>query len=545
MKRITPIVLGMLCLLPAALRAESSQDITRLFPQDSHFAVKIRSMDRLDAIAKEWIPYLRQFDAAEVADVLEKMPLSAIFAKESKLDITMLDRTKACYMVMAPPGGPEVEQPMLVGHAAPGTALEGEKEMPEGYFAVQRGSALIAARKPTLALAPRRTPTKTLDGDIVFHVYAADLNRIYKEQIDGAFAMGTMRAAGMPLPPAVQPMIAPLMKSIQGAVKATQSIDYALTWKGDHAIGQGLIATNPESEFHKSLKSVGAAGQPGLAALLPDDAFLIYDFHAEGMGQMMKALGGKEDETGPSVGAAVRQLLSLTSAFSESLSGESAGSMSMAGMMAANVTSIAKLKEGVDVAKMFDAFDAAKMNEAFKAVGLPLQMKLHKNTLKHGEIALHRLEMRSDHPQFGMLAAMMQTYLAAGHGHLVSVMSPTGADDVRSILDRLAAGKARGSAHLTEMARLGGKRNMGLTINVSALRNVMMMGAMLMPEVAQIANAIPDGFVFSTAVDVSSGNIEWKGNWPVAQIAKVAGAVNGMKPGKKAKKPAEKDEDFD
>ncbi len=536
--RLTCIVLGLLCLLPAAIRAESAVDLTQLFPQDAHFTFRIKSLDRLDAITREMIPLLRQLGATEEADMLGKAPLSTIAGAESGINLEWLDRKKPVYMVAADPRKGEV---MVVANTAAGVTWEGEKELKNGAVAVQRGSTMMAGLPPSLQLAPSNKPTKMLEGDLVFHAYAANLNRIYKEQIDAGFAMGTMRAAGMPLPPVAQKMIAPIMKSIQGAVQATTSIGYALTWKGDHALGHGLIATDPASNFHAMLKKSGPAGASQLARYLPGDAIFMFDLHAAPgwpLADVGAAAGGEAGQG--KLGAAILRLLSLSSAFSESLTGESAGSLAMAGMMGANITSIAKLKQGVDVSKMFDKLDVAAMNKEFADLNIPLTFEFKKNILKHGEINMHQLVMQSNHPNIAMVAGMMQHYIAAGHGHLIAVMSPTGADDVRTLLDRISAGKARDSLHLKQMDRFGRARTMGLTLNVSALKQVLMTFAMMAPEMAKLANAIPDDLAVSTAVTTSNGNIEWKGNWPLGKFAAIAEVMNGG-----GAKPKSDDEEFD
>ena len=85
MHKITLLVLGLLCLVPAALRAEEEKagDVTTQVPKNSPLFIRVKSIDRVDAVAKEAIGILEMVGAKEEAAALKEMPLSTIFAAET------------------------------------------------------------------------------------------------------------------------------------------------------------------------------------------------------------------------------------------------------------------------------------------------------------------------------------------------------------------------------------------------------------------------------------------------------------------------------
>jgi hypothetical protein len=236
------------------------------------------------------------------------------------------------------------------------------------------------------------------------------------------------------------------------------------------------------------------------------------------------------------------QVLSPAAAFSDKLTGRAATAVSIMGM-SGNAVTLCELKPGVDAKTLFDGLDAAKINEALKKVGIPITYELQKAVAKHGETELHRFGLSSENPMVAMSLATMQGCMAARGNLLYVAMSPTGEDDLKVLLDKVQRDeKVTDNPHAQAMARLGRGYNIGFTFNVGALKQPIRMFAMFgVPnEVVQAVQAIPDVLTLSTAITFPDGNIRWRGDWPVKDVAKAAEAI--MKSMPQAKKP-EKGED--
>jgi hypothetical protein len=95
------------------------------------------------------------------------------------------------------------------------------------------------------------------------------------------------------------------------------------------------------------------------------------------------------------------------------------------------------------------------------------------------------------------------------------------------------------------MAQLGRARHFGLTLNLATLKPFLQMLPMfvpgLPPEVAQGVNAMPDELFLSTAFNFQGGDVHWRGDWPVQEVAKI---VESMRPKKPAEGTEQEEEDF-
>jgi hypothetical protein len=134
---------------------------------------------------------------------------------------------------------------------------------------------------------------------------------------------------------------------------------------------------------------------------------------------------------------------------------------------------------------------------------------------------------------FAMQFAAMQGYWAAENGIIFMSMSPTAEDDIKAVIDRVRRGeKAADHPHAAAMARLGRGHNIGMTFNLAALKPMAMMFGMFgMPrEMIQAFQNIPDVLALSTAVTFPDGNIRWRGDWPVKEVAKVAESIRKAMP---------------
>jgi hypothetical protein len=545
MRKTTLLALGLLCLLPAALRAQEADGadaLTAQVPTGSPLFIRVRSLDRADAVAKDARGLLALLGAKHEAEALEKAPLSAILAEETGLDLAALDRGRPLYFVMTRPR----DDALILGHPAEGAAWEGQRAARNGMFMELRDGAFLAGEGDQLLLEKRGAPTACLDGDVVVHVYVGDLTERHKEAIDGAFAQAAMMGAGMPMvPDNVRALVLPVVTAVKSGVYSVESFDYALTWKNNGIIeAEGRFATKPRSPLRQLLKRAGAPGTNPMVAYLPADAFVTWDWVGapDWPGKEIEAM--LDNALGEGAAGGLGTLINPVGPLAPHLTGRSVGCAARLTMTGATSLAISELKEGTDTATLFDQFNVDAVNAALAKNGIPLKVRFDKAFAKHGETELHRLTMQSENLQIGLAVSAMQTFLAAENGHLFVCRSPTAQADLMDLLDKVRKGGADAAdhPHAQAMARLGGKHNLGLTIDFGALKPFGMMLGLLAPEVGQAFSKLPDEMLFSTAATFSGGDIHWRGDWPARQMAEVAAR---MMPAPEAKKPEPEKEEED
>ena len=548
MRNLMLFMLGLLLVVPAAVRAQDGAaqaeveapkeavGPTGQIPKDSPICVRVKSLDRVDVIAKELIPILKAFGAVKEAAMLEAAPASALVFMQAGMDAASVDKTKPLFMGMT-----KSEKPVFLFH--PAAAWEGDRPLRDGFVARLKDGVGVAGPKTALDGATRGVPTRTLDGDAVVHVYLGDLVEANKEDIENQFAQAAMQVAGNAgLPETVRAVVPHVLSGLKEAAFSVESFDYALTWKAGSVEAEGLLRTKPRTALRALLQRAGKPGDASdLVGYLPKDSIMTYDgvvtpdWPLKEMGAMIQKAVGED------AGAAIVQLLGTMLPFSQQLTGRQASAVGMAGMMNLSVTSLAELKEGVDPKTVFAKYDVAGINAALKKFEVPLTYTLEKAVAKHGEVELHRVSMASEHPMLGAALAMSQTYLAADNGHLFMVVSATAEDDIKILIDQVRKGAKIEHPHSKIMATLGREHNMGLSFNLSALKPLAMMAGMfgVPPELTQAIQNLPDNMMLATSITIADGDIHWRGNWPVKEIAKIAEA---MTPGAGG---ADNDEDFD
>ncbi len=521
MRKLLTLILGLALFSPGSLRAGEPDAVTAELPAGTHLVIHVRSIDRVDMVAKAIAPLVKMFGPAEGA-MLENVKVSDLFQKETGVDLAIVDRAKPIYLALVNPGS---KSPLVVAH--PQGRFDGEKNLPEGMVAKTRGAALVVAQRADLELAGRGTPVPIVAGDVGVHVFVSHLTTKYKDQIDQGFGQVAMQAAAQgDLPDPIRKLVTEVVSASKNIVNATESIDYALTWDNGDALAEGLIRFKDDSGVRKVLRRAGKGGGSDLLGYLPTNALLTVDSRTP-PDMMMNEFGAMLDRAfGEGKGKALLKLMNAGGAVTDSLTGETVASISMQGMSGSTVT-LARLKPGVDPAKMFETYDIKGANEAFTQLEIPIKLKLEKNFAKHGETALHRVTFESENFQIAVLAANLTTFICAENGVLFSVQSPTAEEDLAGLLDRFRKGEKKENAHMRAMAKLGPNRHMGITFNATALKDVLAMVAMFVPQAGAVANAIPDDFAFSTAMTLKDGNLHWRGNWPVKKIATVVKAVMG------------------
>jgi len=540
-----PLALGLLLLVPVAHAQEDGEAAplpphpTVHVPKWSPICVRLSSLDRMDVVVKEALPLLKAIGLGQQVAPLEHMPASVLFFSMSGLDAATVDKSRPVYMGLA-----GEDDPVFVFHAAEGAAWEGDKALMGGFVGQLRGGAVVCGSPGAVKAETRGAPAKFLDGDVVVHVFLDEITTRYREQIEGGLAQAAMQAGGAPIPDAARALVLPVMGAVKDTIYGAQSFDYALSWKDVTLWSEGLLRTKEGSGLRKFFAGAGAPGDTSdLVAFLPKDGFVFTD-GVVNPGWPMDQIGAMLDRAlGEGKGKALLTIIDQSASLSPFLSGRHASCVALGGMMSMSVTTIGALKEGVDPKTVFANYSVEEANAAMAKVGFPLEMKLDKAIAKHGDTELHRLTMQSERPELAMALAMMQTYFAAEGGHFFMVMAPTAEDDLRTLIDQVRAGtRVEDHPHSKAMARLGRGRNMGITINVGAIKPMAMGMAMFMPpQAVQGIGKLPYELFLSTSITMHGGDLHWRGNWPVAEIAKVVAAFN---PQPAAKEKVKEEEEF-
>ena len=72
-----------------------------------------------------------------------------------------------------------------------------------------------------------------------------------------------------------------------------------------------------------------------------------------------------------------------------------------------------------------------------------------------------------------------------------------------------------------------------------------MMLNMFAPQVGKVVQNLPDNLTMSTAITMADGNIHWRGDWPVKEMAAFAVTLKEMAEGAVLPGGKAPDEDFD
>ncbi len=521
-------------LLLGALRAEDEvgqkvpTDQTAQIPKTSPVCVRLPSLSRFDAIAKQFLPMMELFGDPGIKQMVGAGASNAALVSLG-LDPASFDRTAPIYMGLSHEG----EKPFIILKPAAENGITGEKELPEGMKLVVSGGLVHVGMPDAITGERRGTATKMLKGDFAAHVYVGELTTRYKEDIEqglGMFqAMFDMQLAGGQIPMKIESE--PIVGAARGVVYGIDSVAYSLTFGEDRVTTEGMIMTKAESGLRKFLARAGAPRENSLADYLPAEALITMDYSAASdwpgaeIAEFAKGTVGKE------TGDAIAQMIAMSKPLWGALTGRSAMSLTMQGMMGYNLHSIYELKEGADINTMIDKFDVAALNKAAKELGMPIEYKLEKNIGKHGETSLHKMSASSEAPELQMALMMATYYIAAEGRNLYMVMSMNAELEIKDLIDRVRKGEAKPGAHSKAMDRLGRARNMGFTLNFGALKAMAMMAAMIDPQAGQMMGALPDEMYMSTALAVHDGDIHWKGDIPLKQILKVAADIKAMQGG--------------
>ena len=108
MRNLTLCVLSLLLVVPPIVRAQDGgETATAHIPKSSPMCIRVKSLDRVDAIAKELVPMMKIFGMDREAAMLEREAASALIFKEAGMDAAAVDRSKPVYIGMAAKDGKE------------------------------------------------------------------------------------------------------------------------------------------------------------------------------------------------------------------------------------------------------------------------------------------------------------------------------------------------------------------------------------------------------------------------------------------------------
>ena len=518
-------------------------DQTAQIPKASSICLRLPSLERMDAIAKRFVGVAEMMEGAEAKNLIEAGVTNAFFMQMG-LDPTGFDRKAPIYLAFME----GQEDPYMLMTPAKENGIKGEKELMGGQAKlIVKDGVVHVSTAELLAAEKRGTAVKLLKGDLALKVLVSERVERHKERIEGA--MGEMKGEAkreMENAPIDVPFeLDAMFDAMKEALYGIQDVQYALTVDEKYLLTEGLITTKAESSLRKMFARAGAPMENSMADYLPEEAFLTVDSAVTPDWPILELTQFLKKAAGAEAAEAFGQMISVTKPMWSSLTGRSAVSMTMQGIMGFNMHGMYELKAGTDASKLFDSFDVEKMNAAMAKMELPIKYVMEKNIAKHGETALHKMSLTSDDPDMQMLLMMSTYYLAAEGNHMFMVMSMNPELEITDLIDRVRKGQPKAGAHSKAMDRLSRKRNMGMTINFGALKPLLVMLAMGdgTGQMNAYLNAMPDQLLMSTALSVHDGDIHWRGDLPLQQILKMIDDIKALQGGEDGADPG--DSEFD
>ena len=585
-------LLVLLLLTPFLFAGEAPDPVTKLLPQKCRMCLRVSSMDRLDELAKELQRIVKLIDK-DTGDFVRRLPLSASFVHDLGLDASdPFDRTKPFYVAFLD------EDVLFYLPLEDGKKWEGGRQLEGGRIGVARGGMICIGKPGILALPLRDTAVPFMAGDAGVKVFVDELLEDHKNMIEAA-AAGVM--APIPGGPGMGDL-REMIDGLSGVAEDIQAIDYTLTWKQGRLESEGLIRVKDGATLRTFLARVGPPGDNALTGFLPDKQFLTLDFVAKPgwpATEFMEALADElkqqevqeakknEDQAQParpqqegeiprqeqqvpepepqpqppapdekpSEKAAPKDVRALAQAFGvnmhlwEHTTGKMAMGISLAAM-SGTITTIIEGKKGADLNAALMKLDPDAMNAAAKKTGAPFTFVFEPRAVNHNGVEIHRLERTFDAAAMGGMAmpfmpkkVELTTCYATVNGLVLTVstavVDPTA--DMQKLIDRVQKGERHEPPHVKALDRLGRRHNIGLTINAGALK---VLGGPLafFPEIAQVLFLMPDDLSMSTVISVWDGNIHWRGDWPVEEVAKIVDTIQQQEEARRlAQKPEEED----
>ncbi len=588
-------LLALLLLTPFLFAGEAPDPVTKLLPQKCRMCLRVSSMDRLDELGKELQRVVKLIDK-DTGDFVRRLPLSASFIHGLGLDASdPFDRTKPVYVAFLDEGV------LFYLPLEDGKKWEGERKFKDGRIGVGRGGMICIGEPEFLAMPLRDRAVPFMTGDAGVKIFVDELFSDHRNAIQAAAAGAMPPIPGGPGMGDLREMIDDLSE----VAEDIQAVDYALTWKQGRLESEGLVRIKDGAALRAFLARVGPPGDNDLTGFLPDRQFLTLDFVAKPgwpgtellkvVADHLKELKAEADKKEkaeadkkekqeqpaqpqqegeiprqeqqapepqqpaptekppaaeklePKDVRALARAFGLNTHLWEHTTGKMAIGVSLKGM-SGTITTIIEGKKGADLNAALMKLDPDAMNAAAKKVEAPFTFAFAPRAGNHNGVEIHRLKRTFDPAVMGGMPMMPQkveftTCYATVNGLVLTVSSaiadPTA--DMQTLIDRVQKGERHEPPHLKALDRLGRRHNIGVTINAGALKAL---GGQLfmLPEIAQVLFLMPDDLSMSTVISVWDGNIHWRGDWPVEEVAKIVDTIQQQEEARRlAQKPEEED----
>ncbi len=396
--------------------------------------------------------------------------------------------------------------------------------LPEGAaperLTVRHGFLIGADSRGGVNWVPRRQPVMFPAGDFSLVVRLGALIDQNRALID-EFAMrdpGQLEAMGVP---AVA--VAALRVNQSFMRKAFNGVDefrYGLTFDGESVVSSGSLTARPGSAMARAFATAAAAAGPAhdLARFLPREA--LYVSESSGVAVRADALLMEllEAELGKDAGRCVNALLSPALLFREHLTGRAASAVDIRNILAPGTSSFWELKPGTPIEQALVKFDVAPLNARLKALAIPARFVYDASIAKQAGVAIHRLQLKIDHPQFAALASQRKFCLAATNGLFLSYGGMDAVRGIRRLISRSGTDGKRDHPHLVAMKRLMPNRHAGLSFNLGALKPLAGLAASFVPELADFVRSLPGEIYLSTAIRLERTAMHFRGDWSLKTI---------------------------
>ncbi|MEE8106466.1 MAG: hypothetical protein V3T86_13095 [Planctomycetota bacterium] len=546
MRLLSTLILFVLA-APAVMAGETAEPVTAFFPKRAKIALRLPSLDRLDAIALQVHPFVQMVDR-DAAASMRRLPLSATVIHGLGLDAEdPFDRTRPMFVTF----DFLTEENMLFLPIEPGSRWV-PRELKDEKTGEVRGDYLCIAKEALLALETRGRATPFLGGDVGIKVYIAELADENRTLIEVGLAKLLEELAGAPLGAIDARKLSAAVGSLaRDSMYGVESLDYTFTWKQGQLHSQGILRVRDGAPLRGFIGRAGTPGENPLIGYLPKSSFLVMDavsnpdWPGKEISQFAAAALGDE------VGAPVSRAILSNSHIWDKLTGRMAVSVDLGAVLGMPTSiSIVEGKPDADLDAAFAKLDTAGITAAVRKLGLDFDLQLERAVETYNTVAIHKMTTKIAIPMPGMPAggAQTQTSCVAVVNNLMltaSGLDPMGS--IKRLIDRVQKGETVEHPHAKAIQDLGERRhNLAFSINIGGFKPFAMIFMLAgVPDVAQAIASLPDEVYITTVVSVWEGHLHWRGSWPVKEAVKIADRVIKAQEARELAAQAAMEEDFE
>jgi len=512
--RLLSTLIFLVLAAPMAMAQETAEPVTALFPKRAKIALRLPSLDRLDAIAKQVQPFVEMVDRDASAS-MRRLPLSATVIHGLGLSAEdPFDRTRPLFVAF----DFITEENML-------------------FLPLEQGAQwvpheLTDEKEAMLQMEQRGRATPFIDGDIGVKVYIAELADENRPLIEIALGKLLGEIAGAQLGAIDTKKLSDAVGSLtRDAMYGVESLDYSLAWNKGQVHSHGILRVRDGAPLRGFIGRAGSPGENPLIGFLPKSSFLVMDsvsnpdWPGKEISQFAAAALGDE------VGGPVSRAILSNSHIWDKLTGRMAVSVDLGAMMGMPTSiSIAEGKPDADLDAAFAKLDTAGITAALKKLGLDFDLQLERGFATHNNVSIHRMSMKFAVPMPGMPAGGVQTQtscVAVVNNLMLTVSGIDPMGSIKRLIDRVQKGETVEHPHAIAIQELGERRhNLAFSMNIGGLKPFAMIFMLAgVPDVAQAISSLPDEIYVTTVVGVWEGHLHWRGNWPVKEAVKIANRI--------------------